>query len=184
MIRKDAVSISMEAASFCGFDIVPIGFCFIYLHKIVRMKHVLVVLLLVGAAITGCKKNKNANAGPDPGPVIPKGMNATINGVSFVASTTSYVSLANYLQFTGYDTAGRTIILHINNFKTTGKFSVPQANDSIFYSADYGSLSMPVSTGFGTVEIYTVNDTLVAGTFSFTATGGLSVTGGTFSTNY
>ena len=61
MIRKDAVSISMEAASFCGFDIVPIGFCFIYLHKIVRMKHVLVVLLLVGAAITGCKKNKNAN---------------------------------------------------------------------------------------------------------------------------
>jgi len=129
-----------------------------------------------------CKKSKNN--GPDP--VIPRGMSAKINGVQWTAdlSTLSYMSFGDYVVLTAYDTSGKTIEFRIDHFKNRGSYTVPQTNDSIFYSATgYGLLSSGLAATAGNITIQAVNDTAVGGTFNFTADT-VVVTDGSFYMNY
>lgn len=138
--------------------------------------------MTICAASMSCKKSKNSS----PAPVIARGMAAQINGTSWTAtlSTMSDISFGNYVEITGYDTAtGKTVDLRINNFKTLGTFKIPNANDSIYYSTDFGALLSPTAATSGTISIEVVNDTEVGGTFTFTA-GSISVTNGTFNWSY
>lgn len=140
------------------------------------------MMIVMGSAWVACKKSKNSS----PDPVIARGMSATINGTAWTATLNymSNISFGNYVEITGFDSAtGKTIDLRINNFKTRGTYTVPQANDSIFYSTDFGALATPTAATAGTITIQAVNDTAVGGTFSFTA-GSNTVTNGTFYWNY
>ena len=143
-------------------------------------------MLVLSVVWVACKKSKSNT----PDPVIARGVSAKINGVLWTTNVTSVTSITgigsteNYVDITAYDTAGRTIDLRINNFKTRGTFHVPQANDSAFYSTDYGALISPSAATSGTIAIQIVNDTAVGGTFSFTVPGGITVTEGTFNVNF
>jgi len=146
------------------------------------------ILLLAGICSIGyiaCKKSKNTTT---PDPVLPAGIFAKINGVPWTGQQMSISSISgtgtgDFVEITGYDSTGKTIDLRILNFMKKGTFSVPQANDSIFYSIDYGALSTPQVAKSGSISIEIVNDTAVGGTFSFT-TDSVTVTEGTFKGNY
>jgi hypothetical protein len=131
-----------------------------------------------------CHKTKTTST---PDPVFPAGMHAKINGEPWTGTYLSYVSdlggsLAN-IDFSGYDSTGRTIDFRVNNFKTRGTYTIPQRNDSAFYTTDFNTFNSFVVATSGTISIQAVNDSMIGGTFSFTA-GNISVTEGTFYVNY
>ena len=137
------------------------------------------VLLLISA---GCKKSKSST----PDPVIPKGFSAKINGTAWAAASISFFSLTgtpNYLEFDGSDSTGRSIMFRIKNFTNRGTYNIPTANDSAFYSTDFGSFDTVQIATSGKISIQAVTDSTVGGTFSFTA-GSIAVTEGSFNVNY
>jgi len=146
------------------------------------MKKITIVLLagIVSFGWVSCKKKSS----PAPDPVIPRGIFAKINGVAWAAdpTTLSNITLGNYVEITGYDSSGKTIDMRINNFKTRGTYTIPQANDSAFYATDFGALASPIAATTGTIVIQAETDTSVGGTFSFTA-GSTVITSGTFNVN-
>lgn len=146
------------------------------------MRRYVLYLFILLCASAGCKKSKNST----PDPVIPMGFTAKINGTTWVSGSVSYFSLVgtpNYLEFDGSDSTGRSIMFKINNFKNRGTYNIPNANDSAFYSTDFGSFATSQIATSGKISIQAVTDSTVGGTFSFTA-GGVTVSEGSFNVNY
>ena len=137
------------------------------------------ILLCVSA---GCKKSKTATTDP----IIPMGITAKINGANWAAQYISHISTtgsANYIELSGYDSTGRSVMLRVNNFKNRGTYNIPNANDSAFYSTDYNTFATFLTATTGQVVIQSVTDSTVGGIFSYTA-GSVTVTEGIFNVRY
>jgi hypothetical protein len=114
------------------------------------------------------------------------GFTAKIDGTTWISGSVSYFSLVgttNYIEFDGSDPTGRSIMLKINNFKNRGTYNIPNANDSAFYTTNFGTFDTGKIATSGKIAIQAVTDSTVGGTFSFTA-GGVTVSEGSFNVHY
>jgi hypothetical protein len=111
-------------------------------------------------------------------------MKASIGGTSFNASNCISVSSGTFVEIEGMGGTATAptypyVALWLNNYtKTTGTFTIDSTMLTNYAEVVYSLTSVKLAKS-GTITITSTSPSIV-GTFSFTATDGTAVTGGTF----
>jgi hypothetical protein len=158
------------------------------LTKFFKMKKITILLVICILAVAACKKSDNTTT---PDPVYPAGMHAKINGNTWTPEYVNKVTSSGgghySIQIDGTDSATHeTISILLPDFSGRGVHNLSATSyDKAYYSLDTGSFTAPVQVNAtsGQINVTSINDTSVGGTFYFTA-GSKTITEGTFNVSF
>lgn len=148
-----------------------------------KNSYVLLLMLACAVTATSCKKNEDGGPGGDAAPGTIK---AKVDGASFTSlkmtSAANRINVGGTSMITvqGNESSGKAIVLVMNGVDGPGTYSIGgEANISISGSYTEVNISNPTATKVwqapfdssvaGEVKIAELTDTVIKGTFTFTA---------------
>ena len=144
----------------------------------------LLLSLALLVTVSSCKKDDDDKPAT---PATKVGINATVGGVAFSSTSTSFADSANTIEITGL--SGPSTSLSLEFKKATGTYNIADFTSGAtgYYTTDQGFwIASGLLAGTGTITVTSVSSTNAVGTFSFTAkpflvgSGDKVVTNGTF----